>query len=1428
MVITCAVLQAFAVGLARWAYLGFGWRMYSKIACDATLPDAERRRAIGLRLGRFSAVAKLDIQLLCLLLIVGVVNGVNPSGTSPLVSLIVVAVVGVVAAAAWLAACWTAVMSARPKLGLATEFTYPLCYIVAAALMFSSVSYGSRIAQLHGQVYLFVYPMLFVASHTWVWWDARLLSVSDIPRHQRDFAARQRRQRENTTTTTNNNNNTKKKNVDGMVMMIDPGSSDSDDCDGNGLGGNVGGSTHHTDNKFNNAHVPPEILPLVHGAWLLKLPSVDKLTSYSSSSNYSNPNHRSWALRDLLFAARGASRGRWRYFQLSHDGSTLRWDWRKFVLLVHVESVSCCTEDLTITLSLTLEPDLRLKFPDAELHAAWARGLTLLVMLLGNPDGLVGRRHLPPPLPSSSALPRHDSTNRMSPIGANGGGGGGGSTGKGSALPNGNMPSYGGGGGVSGGGIIGGGMMGSIPKGGNDTATSTDLDNSPNRLLYRLASASGRASAAGLLSKEELEYAAWQARKALNDCSQPPSPVAPHEEGHGSEYDGDDAKEVMGKDDGVGQYHRHTNPVFVNPAVGENNNNSQRGQYHQVISLTATAVTPRSRSHSRNAGGGDGSVLRQRTPTRRNSSSGGGSGSGSGMQTTTSTTTPAYAQSQYSPSPSKTKRRRGGAGGGGGGAETQSWLRRTLTAPVSTLAAGFQQAAANAAIRLQTTTTTTNPPTQLVNSAEMVPRSPFDVEAQNSTPPPGAGHYMGEGKYVNAAKAAATTMPAGRRLFASPPRTVLPLPPQFHNRRHLRSSSLDGGQLMPPVPEGSGSFTPAPPLPPSLPLPPPASTLTNPATPPVVFHLVAQTQSAGGSGGSGHGGGSGGRYVARASSNSPASGGKPTIGIAANSTLSMLQNTKPRPGSPLKNSSGPVMSGGATAMMGMAINPALAPVLATTAAIAAQHQQQQKQQQQQQAYAVMQPPSSLLRYASAPMFTLQHALSGVDSSNTNVIQPAESEEVSTATTNTTTLSAQNSLGLPPLQPPPATTNALLVHQSSSLSRYDSLGPQMAPGSKLWQAMFDAGMASYHQYNSATTAHAQAANSGMSGSVDGSPSPIATPLSVARSMVAVNMELIDFDQLSFGRMLGEGAEGPVYAAWFQETPVAVKRASSQSEVDLHLHAGWHDNIVNLRGLAQHGGHTYLVMELCPRGTLDVLIHQGSSASPLKMDPTKLLPIVRSIARGMLHLHTRSPPVLHRDLKPANIFIGHGYVMKIGDFGMARYGADTRPQRLAQAHLDPGRYGTGAAPLLRTLTPGVIGTAAYCAPELLHPATPKAGGMVEEFHEERLLKADVYSFGVLLWELLERRRPYAGMEGFQIQTQWVLDPGAMKLRPPRMPENCKTPAARRAVQVMIDLVEACTAWDPNARPSFKDILAMLRGAGQEGDQPPPPVTHLTSPF
>lgn len=431
VVIFCAVLQAIAVALARWAYLGFGWRMYSKIACDATLPDAESRRAIGLRLDRFTAFAKLDAHMLVLLLIVGLINGVNPlkGGLGDvLVPLLILALVGVPTAALWLVVCWVSVIGSKHRLQLFSEFTFPLCYVVGAAYMFSCVYYGHRLHQLHGEIYLIMYPILFIIGRTCVWWDARLLYDCEVVHFRKGFAQV----------------------VQKRFYIDEEGLPPSD------------------------PPTPPDLLPLMHGAWLLKLPSTG-----SKGKRHS---------KRFGFASQ---RGRWRYFQLSHDGSTLRWDWRKYVLMVHVEAVRCRIEDCSITLSLTLEPDLRLKFTSFEEHAAWARGLMLLVTLLGNPGGLESKVD-PLKTCSKSEVGMIDGTIKVSP-----------------RLPR-LIPGK-----EASGTNLATPVSGQTMGKGHVYVGSVGDPGSPSRLLVRLKSASSRPSAAGLFTKEALETAAWQARRAL-------------------------------------------------------------------------------------------------------------------------------------------------------------------------------------------------------------------------------------------------------------------------------------------------------------------------------------------------------------------------------------------------------------------------------------------------------------------------------------------------------------------------------------------------------------------------------------------------------------------------------------------------------------------------------------------------------------------------------------------------------------------------------------------------------------------------------------------------------------------------------------------------------------------------------------------------
>lgn len=248
----------------------------------------------------------------------------------------------------------------------------------------------------------------------------------------------------------------------------------------------------------------------------------------------------------------------------------------------------------------------------------------------------------------------------------------------------------------------------------------------------------------------------------------------------------------------------------------------------------------------------------------------------------------------------------------------------------------------------------------------------------------------------------------------------------------------------------------------------------------------------------------------------------------------------------------------------------------------------------------------------------------------------------------------------------------------------------------------------------------------------------------------------------------------------------------------LSAGQHDNVVGLRGLCKKNNSTYIVLEYCPRGTLDLMVHQTMTN---RWETAKVLQVVRAVARGMMHLHNRKPPILHRDLKPGNIFIGHGLVMKIGDFGMSRHiyseqddGTDTTSED------QPKQVG-------RQLTPGVIGTAAYSAPELLDERLQS-----KVFSVPRILKADVYSFGVLLWEVLTRERPFEGMSYYEIVSQWVTSPDEMRLPPLQIPRDEKL-ENQNVLRSLSELIAQCTAKDPDNRPDFRTVLKRLKTLQQE---------------
>ncbi|KAB8100186.1 hypothetical protein EE612_030629, partial [Oryza sativa] len=214
--------------------------------------------------------------------------------------------------------------------------------------------------------------------------------------------------------------------------------------------------------------------------------------------------------------------------------------------------------------------------------------------------------------------------------------------------------------------------------------------------------------------------------------------------------------------------------------------------------------------------------------------------------------------------------------------------------------------------------------------------------------------------------------------------------------------------------------------------------------------------------------------------------------------------------------------------------------------------------------------------------------------------------------------------------------------------------------------------------------------------------------------------------SEGNLLGEGGFGHVYRGELllhdgRRQPVAIKKLRPGSrqgerefraEVDIisRIH---HRNLVSLVGYCIHADHRLLVYEFVPNKTLDFHLH-GSSRPTLDW-PQRWMIAVGS-AKGLAYLHEDCrPKIIHRDIKAANILLDYKFEPKVADFGLAKIqpGDDTH------------------------VSTRVMGTFGYLAPE--YAATGKVND-----------RSDVFSFGVVLLELITGKRPVISTEPFNDET------------------------------------------------------------------------------
>jgi eukaryotic-like serine/threonine-protein kinase len=291
-----------------------------------------------------------------------------------------------------------------------------------------------------------------------------------------------------------------------------------------------------------------------------------------------------------------------------------------------------------------------------------------------------------------------------------------------------------------------------------------------------------------------------------------------------------------------------------------------------------------------------------------------------------------------------------------------------------------------------------------------------------------------------------------------------------------------------------------------------------------------------------------------------------------------------------------------------------------------------------------------------------------------------------------------------------------------------------------------------------------------------------------------------------KLLGVGGMGAVYQAWDEELAVAVAIKVIRPEVMADPVAAadierrfkrelllarevTHRNVVRIHDLGEIDGIKYITMAYVNGADLATLIRREG-----RLPPAKALRISRSVVSGLVAAHTAN--VVHRDLKPANIMVDAQDEALIMDFGIARSTAEPVTKIAAP---DLKRAAAGARRTLSKYTDAtavgsIVGTVEYMAPE-------QAKGLEVD------QRADVYAFGLILYDMLTgRRRAELAASAFsELQARMEQAPPPAKSVVPEVPEaldrlvsRCIEPDRQKRFASTAELAAELDRLDENGEP------------------------------
>ncbi|KAL7137955.1 hypothetical protein ABFS83_10G130200 [Erythranthe nasuta] len=288
------------------------------------------------------------------------------------------------------------------------------------------------------------------------------------------------------------------------------------------------------------------------------------------------------------------------------------------------------------------------------------------------------------------------------------------------------------------------------------------------------------------------------------------------------------------------------------------------------------------------------------------------------------------------------------------------------------------------------------------------------------------------------------------------------------------------------------------------------------------------------------------------------------------------------------------------------------------------------------------------------------------------------------------------------------------------------------------------------------------------------------------------------------LVGSGRFGHVYKGVLKDnTQIAVKVLHAKSAAELSgsfkrecqvLKRTRHRNLIRIITTCSRPDFKALVLPLMPNGSLEDHLYPGSLKNINGLDLVQLVRICSDVAEGMAYLHHYAPvKVVHCDLKPSNILLDDDFTALVTDFGIARLVKGGGDESSSCGVDDSASYDS---------TDGLLcGSVGYIAPEygMGRHASPQG---------------DVYSFGVLLLEIVTGKRPTDVLfqEGSSMH-EWVksqyphkLGPiveEAMVRRAPRGPVPFDRKIWADVILEMIELGLICTQYNPATRPSMLDV-------------------------